>query len=145
MIQFQSLDFSNQNSSRKESFDSSISEGPTELLRTRVLDTVHLRFNSEAGTLIPLALRYVHTLHLNSKADTLIPLALRYVHTLHLYSETGTLIPLAFRFDHTLHLNSEADILIPLALRYVHTLHLNSGGHSDTTSIKVCSHSASQL
>ncbi|KAK3698679.1 hypothetical protein RRG08_046181 [Elysia crispata] len=44
--------------SRKESFDSTVSsDGPTELIRTRTLDTVHLKFNLEAGSLLPLALR----------------------------------------------------------------------------------------
>ncbi|XP_005099431.1 suppressor of fused homolog isoform X2 [Aplysia californica] len=47
-----------QTQSRKESFDSTVSsEGPTELIRTRSLDTVHLKFNLEAGSLLPLALR----------------------------------------------------------------------------------------
>ncbi|XP_067657154.1 suppressor of fused homolog [Haliotis asinina] len=51
-------DHRNQNSSRKESFDSTVSsEGPTELIRTRTLDAVHLKFNLEAGSLLPLALR----------------------------------------------------------------------------------------
>ena len=36
------------------------SEAPSELIRTRVLDFVHLKFNLEAGSLIPLALRYIH-------------------------------------------------------------------------------------
>ncbi|KAK7109117.1 suppressor of fused homolog [Littorina saxatilis] len=43
--------------SRKESFDSTSSEGPNELMRTRVLESVHLKFNLEAGSLLPLALR----------------------------------------------------------------------------------------
>ncbi|XP_013390520.1 suppressor of fused homolog isoform X2 [Lingula anatina] len=44
--------------SRKESFDSNVSsEGPSELCRTRTLDAVHLKFNVEAGSLLPLALR----------------------------------------------------------------------------------------
>ncbi|XP_041368591.1 suppressor of fused homolog [Gigantopelta aegis] len=48
----------NQNASRKESFDSTTSsEGPTELIRTRSLDAVHMKFNLEAGSLLPLALR----------------------------------------------------------------------------------------
>eukprot|EP00920_Eleutheroschizon_duboscqi_P039196 GHVT01094403.1.p1 GENE.GHVT01094403.1~~GHVT01094403.1.p1 ORF type:complete len:148 (-),score=2.22 GHVT01094403.1:71-514(-) len=48
----------NRQSSRKESFDSTgSSEAPTELLRTRILDNVHLKFNLEAGALLPLALR----------------------------------------------------------------------------------------
>ncbi|KAI8777236.1 suppressor of fused [Biomphalaria glabrata] len=47
-----------QSQSRKESFDSTVSsEGPTELIRTRSLDSVHLKFNLEAGSLLPLALR----------------------------------------------------------------------------------------
>ncbi|XP_050397682.1 suppressor of fused homolog [Patella vulgata] len=48
----------NRNQSRKESFDSTVSsEGPTELTRTRSLDAIHLKFNLEAGLLLPLALR----------------------------------------------------------------------------------------
>jgi len=44
--------------SRKESFDSTVSsEGPTELIRTRSLETIHLKFNLEAGSLLPLAFR----------------------------------------------------------------------------------------
>ncbi|KAH9524830.1 hypothetical protein Btru_027983 [Bulinus truncatus] len=47
-----------QSHSRKESFDSTVSsEGPTELIRTRSLESVHLKFNLEAGSLLPLALR----------------------------------------------------------------------------------------
>ncbi|XP_025095733.1 suppressor of fused homolog [Pomacea canaliculata] len=47
-----------QHQSRKESFDSTTSsEGPTELIRTRTLESVHLKFNLEAGSLLPLALR----------------------------------------------------------------------------------------
>ncbi|KAL8598341.1 hypothetical protein ACOMHN_047662 [Nucella lapillus] len=47
-----------QRQSRKESFDSATSsEGPTELIRTRTLEAVHLKFNLEAGSLLPLALR----------------------------------------------------------------------------------------
>lgn len=49
---------------RKESFDSTTSsEGPTELIRTRTLESVHLKFNLEAGLLLPLALRYVSQLY----------------------------------------------------------------------------------
>ncbi|ESO96856.1 hypothetical protein LOTGIDRAFT_159604 [Lottia gigantea] len=47
----------NTNQSRKESFDSTVSEGPAELTRTRTLDAIHLKFNLEAGLLLPLALR----------------------------------------------------------------------------------------
>lgn len=48
----------NRNQSRKQSFDSTgSSEGPNELLRTRSLEAVHLKFNLEAGSLLPLALR----------------------------------------------------------------------------------------
>ncbi|XP_064631049.1 suppressor of fused homolog isoform X2 [Lineus longissimus] len=44
--------------SRKESFDSNGSgDGPTELLRTRVIESINLKFNLEAGQLLPLALR----------------------------------------------------------------------------------------
>lgn len=52
----------NETNSRKESYDSNASCDvvglePAELLRTRVLESVHLQFNLEAGTLLPLALR----------------------------------------------------------------------------------------
>ncbi|KAL5022283.1 hypothetical protein ScPMuIL_001438 [Solemya velum] len=48
----------NHSASRKQSFDSTTSsDGPTELLRTRTLDSVHLKFNLEAGSLLPLALK----------------------------------------------------------------------------------------
>lgn len=66
---------------RKQSFDSiGSSEGPTELLRTRTLDFVHLKFNLEAGSLLPLALkgRLRHGRHftfmsaLNDTAVTLV-------------------------------------------------------------------------
>jgi len=47
--------------SRKASFDSTeSSEGPTELLRTRTLEYVHLKYNLEAASLLPLALRYLY-------------------------------------------------------------------------------------
>ncbi|XP_064600210.1 suppressor of fused homolog [Liolophura sinensis] len=61
----------NQNTSRKESFDSTISsEGPSELMRTRTLDTVHLKFNLEAASLLPLALkgRLKHGRHFTFKS-----------------------------------------------------------------------------
>lgn len=52
------IDCSQRTNCRKESVDSDVSsEAPTELLRTRVLDGVHLKFNLEAGALLPLALR----------------------------------------------------------------------------------------
>lgn len=54
------MSFRSQTQSRKESFDSTVSsDGPTELIRTRTLESVHLKFNLEAGSLLPLALRYV--------------------------------------------------------------------------------------
>lgn len=68
-------------SRRKQSFDSiGSSDGPTELLRTRTLDFVHLKFNLEAGSLLPLALkgRLRHGRHftfmsaLNDTAVTLV-------------------------------------------------------------------------
>ncbi|KAK3094562.1 hypothetical protein FSP39_003435 [Pinctada imbricata] len=71
----------NTRQSRKQSFDSNASsEGPTELLRTRTLDFVHLKFNLEAGSLLPLALkgRLRHGRHftymsaLNDTAITLV-------------------------------------------------------------------------
>ena len=44
--------------SRKESFDSNASsDATTEMIRTRTLEKVHLKFNLEAATLLPLALR----------------------------------------------------------------------------------------
>ncbi|XP_054714387.1 suppressor of fused homolog [Uloborus diversus] len=48
--------------SRKESYDSSMHNEmgalePAELLQTKFLDSVHLQFNLEAGTILPLALR----------------------------------------------------------------------------------------
>lgn len=69
--------------SRKQSFDSTCSDGPTELLRTRSLDAVHLKFNLEAGQLLPLALRgrLKHGRHftfmsaLNDTAITLVSLS----------------------------------------------------------------------
>ena len=58
MLQFLLSYCSQRNGSRKESFDSNLSsEAPTELLRTRTLDAIHLKFNLEAGLLLPLALR----------------------------------------------------------------------------------------
>lgn len=51
-------EFGNRPRSRKQSFDSTgSSDAPTELLRTRTLDYVHLKFNLEAALLLPLALR----------------------------------------------------------------------------------------
>ena len=45
-------------SERKGSTDSSHSvEHPAELIRTRTLDALHLKFNAETGSLLPLALR----------------------------------------------------------------------------------------
>ncbi|KAL8604949.1 hypothetical protein ACOMHN_028577 [Nucella lapillus] len=58
---------------RKASFDSTASsEGPTELIRTRTLDAVHLKFNLEAGSLLPLALRgrLKHGRHFTFKSVT---------------------------------------------------------------------------
>ncbi|KAH3855824.1 suppressor of fused homolog [Dreissena polymorpha] len=52
------IDGFNRPRSRKGSFDSTeSSDAPTELLRTRTLDSVHLKFNLEAASLLPLALR----------------------------------------------------------------------------------------
>ena len=46
--------------SRKDSLESESSAAivPHELVRTRQLESVHLKFNQEAGTLLPLCLRY---------------------------------------------------------------------------------------
>ena len=44
-------------SQRNERKTSVESEGPSELLRTKTLESVHLKFNFEAGSLLPLALR----------------------------------------------------------------------------------------
>ena len=50
--------FRNHNISRRQSFDSNISsDAPTELLRMRTLDNVHLHLNPEAASLLPLALK----------------------------------------------------------------------------------------
>lgn len=45
--------------SRKDSLGSDISTAviPHELIRTRQLESVHLKFNQESGALIPLCLR----------------------------------------------------------------------------------------
>ncbi|KAK2148100.1 hypothetical protein LSH36_516g01015 [Paralvinella palmiformis] len=64
-------DHQNKNRSRKQSFDSNISsEAPTDLLRTRTLDGVQLRFNQEAAILLPLALkgRLKHGRHFTFKS-----------------------------------------------------------------------------
>ncbi|XP_069139954.1 suppressor of fused homolog [Argopecten irradians] len=77
------FDYDNGNrlQSRKQSFDSTASsDGPTDLLRTRCLESVHLKFNLEAGSLLPLALkgRLKHGRHftfmsaLNDTAITLV-------------------------------------------------------------------------
>ena len=48
------------NRSRKQSFDSTgSSDAQTDLVRTRSIDSICLRFNLEAGALLPLALKYV--------------------------------------------------------------------------------------
>lgn len=78
-----SREFEYDRQSRKQSFDSTCSDGPTELLRTRSLDAVHLKFNLEAGQLLPLALRgrLKHGRHftfmsaLNDTAITLVSLS----------------------------------------------------------------------
>lgn len=46
--------------SRKDSLESESSAAiiPHELVRTRQLESVHLKFNQESGTLLPLCLRY---------------------------------------------------------------------------------------
>lgn len=48
--------------SRKDSLESESSAAivPHELVRTRQLESVHLKFNQESGTLLPLCLRYGH-------------------------------------------------------------------------------------
>lgn len=48
--------------SRKDSLESESSAAivPHELVRTRQLESVHLKFNQESGTLLPLCLRYSH-------------------------------------------------------------------------------------
>ncbi|KAK3611658.1 hypothetical protein CHS0354_012028 [Potamilus streckersoni] len=78
----QELEFKhNRNHSRKQSFDSTgSSDAPTELLRTRTLDFVHLKFNLEAGSLLPLALRgrlrhgrhFTYVSAMNDSAITLV-------------------------------------------------------------------------
>lgn len=47
--------------SRKDSLESESSAAivPHELVRTRQLESVHLKFNQESGTLLPLCLRYL--------------------------------------------------------------------------------------
>lgn len=46
-------------SARKDSLDSNYTaDQPIELVRTKSLDSLHLKFNSETGALLPLALRY---------------------------------------------------------------------------------------
>ncbi|XP_074641667.1 suppressor of fused homolog [Tubulanus polymorphus] len=62
---------SGDSSSRKASFDSNLSgDAPTELLRTRSIDAVHLKFSLEAGKLLPLALlgRLKHGRHFTFKS-----------------------------------------------------------------------------
>jgi hypothetical protein len=54
--------FSNDNSCKKESYDSSSTNEfgvleSTELLRSKRLEGLHLTFNLEAGSLLPLAIR----------------------------------------------------------------------------------------
>lgn len=62
-LSFESLSFSR---SRKDSLESESSAAiiPHELVRTRQLESVHLKFNQESGTLLPLCLRCAHTLEL---------------------------------------------------------------------------------
>lgn len=55
--------------SRKDSLESESSAAivPHELVRTRQLESVHLKFNQESGTLLPLCLRYTTTHTYNSR------------------------------------------------------------------------------
>ncbi|XP_051946404.1 suppressor of fused homolog isoform X2 [Xyrauchen texanus] len=61
-----------QNSSRKDSLESESSAAivPHELVRTRQLESVHLKFNQESGTLLPLCLRgrLLHGRHFTYKS-----------------------------------------------------------------------------
>ncbi|GFV67652.1 suppressor of fused homolog [Trichonephila clavipes] len=78
----------NEGTSRKESYDSNMNSEiaslePPELLQTKYFDSVHLQFNLEAGTILPLALRgrLKHGRHFTFKsvigdvAITLVPVS----------------------------------------------------------------------
>uniref|UniRef100_A0A8C7TTR7 Suppressor of fused homolog n=1 Tax=Oncorhynchus mykiss TaxID=8022 RepID=A0A8C7TTR7_ONCMY len=68
-LSFESLSFSR---SRKDSLESESSAAivPHELVRTRQLESVHLKFNQESGTLLPLCLRgrLLHGRHFTYKS-----------------------------------------------------------------------------
>lgn len=80
--------------SRKDSLESESSAAiiPHELVRTRQLESVHLKFNQESGTLLPLCLRYTHT-HTGVGGEP----GSSHIHTDYIKQDQGHLSPLCMK------------------------------------------------
>lgn len=90
-LSFEYLSFSR---SRKDSLESESSAAiiPHELVRTRQLESVHLKFNQESGTLLPLCLRYTHT-HTGVGGEP----GSSHIHTDYIKQDQGHLSPLCMK------------------------------------------------